>query len=49
MKLLVRIKRYDPEKDSKAYWAPFSVEADPIDRLLDVLNTIKWTQDGSLT
>ncbi len=49
MKMLVRIKRYDPEKDSKPYWAPYSVEADPIDRLLDVLNTIKWTQDGSLT
>ena len=49
MKLLVRIKRYDPEKDSKPYWASYSVEADPIDRLLDALNTIKWTQDGSLT
>jgi len=49
MKLLVRIKRYDPEKDSKPYWAQYGVEADPIDRLLDVLNTIKWTQEGSLT
>jgi len=49
MKLLIRIKRYDPEKDSKPYWASYSVEADPIDRLLDALNTIKWTQDGSLT
>ncbi len=49
MKLLMRIKRYDPEKDSKPYWASYSVEADPIDRLLDALNTIKWTQDGSLT
>ena len=49
MKLLMRIKRYDPEKDSKPYWASYSVEADPIDRLLDALNTIKWKQDGSLT
>src|SRR5690348_1056437 len=49
MKLLMRIKRYDPEDDSRPYWAQYSVEADPIDRLLDVLNTIKWTQDGSLT
>src|SRR5260221_850889 len=49
MKLLMRIKRYDPEKDSKPYWASYSVEADPNDRLLDALNTIKWTQDGSLT
>src|SRR5260370_12203983 len=49
MNVLVRIKRFDPEKDSKAYWDEFRVEADPIDRLLDALNTIKWTMDGTLT
>jgi len=45
----MRIKRYDPEKESKPYWDEFRVEADPIDRLLDALNTIKWTMDGTLT
>src|SRR5229473_8239552 len=49
MNVLVRIKRYDPEKDKKPYWADYRVEADPIDRLLDAMNTIKWTMDGSLT
>jgi succinate dehydrogenase iron-sulfur subunit len=49
MNISMRIKRYDPEKDSKPYWNEFRVEADPIDRLLDALNTIKWTMDGTLT
>src|SRR5260370_9674134 len=48
MNILMRIKRFDPEKSNKPYWDEFRVEADPIDRLLDALNTIKWTQDGSL-
>src|SRR5947199_10329030 len=45
----MRIKRYDPEKDQKPHWDVFRVEADPIDRVLDGLNEIKWTQDGTLT
>ncbi|HEY6406153.1 MAG TPA: 2Fe-2S iron-sulfur cluster-binding protein, partial [Ktedonobacteraceae bacterium] len=49
MNVLVRIKRFDPEKENKPYWAEYRVEADPIDRLLDAMNTIKWTMDGSLT
>ncbi len=49
MHVLVRIKRFDPDKDQKPYWAEYPVEADPIDRLLDALNTIKWTMDGTLT
>jgi succinate dehydrogenase / fumarate reductase iron-sulfur subunit len=49
MNILLRIKRFDPDRDKKPYWSEFRVEADPIDRLLDALNTIKWTQDGTLT
>src|SRR5207344_1561566 len=49
MNLLMRIKRYDPEKESKPYWDEFRVEADPIDRLLDALNFVKWNMDGTLT
>ncbi len=49
MNVLMRIKRYDPERDGKPYWSEFRVEADPIDRLLDALNTVKWTMDGTLT
>ena len=49
MKVLMRIKRYDPDQDKKPYWAEYRVEVDPIDRLLDALNAIKWTKDGTLT
>src|SRR5258707_9101231 len=49
MKIQMHIKRYDPERDPKPYWDNFEVEADPIDRLLDALNAIKWYQDGTLT
>ena len=49
MNVLVRIRRFDPEKDKKPYWADYRVEVDPIDRLLDAMNTIEWTMDGSLT
>jgi succinate dehydrogenase / fumarate reductase iron-sulfur subunit len=45
----VRIKRYQPEKDAKPYWQEFRVEVEGNDRFLDVLNTIKWEQDGTLT
>ena len=41
MQVLMRIKRFDPEKERKPYWDEFRVDADPIDRLLDALNTIK--------
>ena len=51
--LQVKIKRYQPEGKAggkaEAYWQEFRVEADPHDRLLDVLNKIKWEQDGTLT
>ena len=49
MNVSMRIKRYNPEVDSKPYWAEYRVEADPIDRLLDALNTVKWTMDGATT
>src|SRR6202049_5319475 len=48
MNVLMRIKRFDPEKEKKPYWDEFRVEMDPIDRLLDALNTVKWTMDGTL-
>lgn len=45
----LKILRYDPEKDKKAHFETYQVEADPLDRILDVLNTVKWYKDGSLT
>ncbi len=49
MQVSLRIKRFDPEKRPDPWWAEYSVEAEPTDRLLDALNQIKWFQDGSLT
>jgi succinate dehydrogenase/fumarate reductase iron-sulfur protein len=45
---LVKIKRYNPELDDKPHWEDYRVEADPADRVLDVLLRIKWHQDGTL-
>ena len=45
----LKIRRFDPDKDQRAYWTTYTVDVDDQERLLDVLNTIKWTIDGSLT
>lgn len=49
MKTTVKIKRYDPDVDDAAYWQDFEVECEEMDRVLDVLNKIKWEQDGTLS
>lgn len=48
MKFNVKIKRFNPEADRKPHWETYPVEADPTDRVLDVLHTVKWYQDGTL-
>ncbi len=45
----LKIKRFNPEQDARPYWQAFEVEASPTDRVLDVLNEVKWELDGSLT
>lgn len=49
MKARLKIKRFNPEKDNQPYWAEFEVEVEPVDRVLDALEYIKWYQDGTLT
>src|SRR5438132_10976146 len=46
--LTVRIKRYDPELDEAPHWEEYHIEAHPMDRVLDVLQNIKWYQDETL-
>ena len=48
MKYRIRVKRFERGKDHEPYWSDYEVEADPTDRLLDALHTIKWYQDGTL-
>jgi succinate dehydrogenase / fumarate reductase iron-sulfur subunit len=47
-KLTVRIKRYDPEHDEAPHWARYDVEAEPWDRVLDVIQKVKWYLDDTL-
>lgn len=49
MQVDLRILRYDPERDSRPHWERYTVEAEPTDRVLDLLHKVKYEQDGSLT
>ncbi len=49
MKIEFKIKRLNPEHSPRSYWSSYYVDADPGDRVLDVLNHIKWEIDGSLS
>ena len=44
-----RIKRYNPEKQPESYYEEFQLDIKPGMTLLDCMNEIKWTLDGSLT
>ncbi len=44
-----KIKRYNPEKQAEAYFEEFDFEIPESATLLDYMNHIKWTMDGSFT
>ena len=47
MKVHLKIKRFNPEKDAAPYWAEYDLEVEPTDRALDALHQVKWFHDGS--
>ena len=47
-KLTLKIKRYNPEQDDAPHWEEYQIEADPLDRVLDVLQNVKWYQDETI-
>lgn len=48
MQVTMRIRRFNPEKDKKPYWAEYTLaDAEPADRVLDLLHRVKWEQDGT--
>jgi succinate dehydrogenase / fumarate reductase iron-sulfur subunit len=49
VEITLRIKRYDPEIDAAPHFEEYRIDGEPMDRVLDALNTIKWQQDGTLT
>jgi succinate dehydrogenase / fumarate reductase iron-sulfur subunit len=49
MQVELKILRFDPERDEKPRWERYVVEAGPMDRVLDVLTSVKLHYDGTLT
>ena len=49
MEVTIKIFRYNPEKDQRGNYVTYKVEADPNDRVLDVLEFIKGKTDGALS
>ena len=50
MQAVMRIRRFNPEKDQKPYWAEYTLEnVDPTDRVLDLLHRVKWEIDGTFS
>ena len=49
MDVTLKIRRYNPETDREPHWETYRVEAEPTDRVLDLLHQVKWYQDGTLT
>lgn len=48
MQVTLRIFRYNPETDDKPRYDTFTVEAEPTDRVLDLMEYIKDYHDGTL-
>ncbi len=50
MQVTLRIRRFNPEKDQKPYWADYTLDnVEPTDRVLELLHRVKWEQDGTLS
>lgn len=48
MQVKLRILRFNPERDTEGHFEDYTIEAEPMDRLLDCLHKVKWYEDGSL-
>ena len=49
MQVTLRVFRYNPEKDKKPHYETYKLEAEPTDRILDLLEHVKWNNDGTLS
>jgi succinate dehydrogenase / fumarate reductase iron-sulfur subunit len=49
MQVTLRIFRFNPKTDQKPHYDNFTVEAEPNDRVLDLLEYIKGYEDGTLS
>jgi succinate dehydrogenase / fumarate reductase iron-sulfur subunit len=49
MQLTLKVFRYNPEQDKKAHYEKYTFEAEPTDRVLDLLEYVKGNFDGTLS
>src|SRR3989304_1236309 len=49
MQVTLKIFRYNPEKDKKFHYETYTLEAEPTDRVLDLLEKVKGYHDGTLS
>lgn len=48
-KVTLKLFRYNPETDKKPYYDTFELEAEPTDRVLDLMEQVKGYHDGTLS
>ena len=49
MKVTLKVFRYNPEKDKKPHYDKYQLDAEPTDRVLDLLEFVKGYHDGTLS
>jgi succinate dehydrogenase / fumarate reductase iron-sulfur subunit len=49
VQVFLKVFRFNPEKDKRPYYATYKIEADPTDRILDLLEYVKNHVDGTLS
>src|SRR5512136_2686481 len=49
MQVTLKIFRYNPSTDKKPHYEKYEMEADPTDRVLDLLEYVKGNFDGTLS
>lgn len=49
MQITLKVFRFNPEQDKKPHFATYEVDADPTDRVLDLLEYVKGHIDGTLS
>ena len=49
MDVTLKLFRYNPEVDQKGHYDTFTLEAEPNDRILDLLERVKAYEDGSFS
>lgn len=48
MQITLKVFRFNPEKDTRPHYDTFTLEGDPTDRILDLLEKVKGDFDGTL-